>query len=66
MNPDLDVVIEDALAFTAPTINKANDKELSEMHSKKKENCDETSAYEDSYRVLTRQSKMSGLFQRKC
>ena len=49
MNPDLAVVIEDALAFMAQAINKANDEEFSETHSNKKENCDETSVYEDSY-----------------
>ena len=49
MNLALVVVIEDALAFTAQAINKANDEELSEMHSNEKENCDEASVYEDSH-----------------
>ena len=49
MNPDLAVVIEDTFAFTAQAINKAYDEELSETCSNKKENCDETSVYEDSY-----------------
>ena len=40
MDPDLAVVIEDALEFTAQAINKSNDKELSEMCSNKKENYD--------------------------
>ena len=43
------VVFEDALAFTVQVINKANDEDLSETHSNKKENCDETSIYEDIY-----------------
>ena len=33
INPDLAVVIEDALAFTAQAVNKANDEELSETCS---------------------------------
>ena len=37
MNPDLAVVIKDALAFTAKAIIKTNDEELSETHSNKKE-----------------------------
>ena len=49
MNPDSAVVIKDTLAFTAQALNKANDEELSKTCSNKKENCDETSVYEDSY-----------------
>ena len=49
MSSDLNVVIEDALAFTTQAINKANDEELSKTCSNKKENCDETLVYEDSY-----------------
>ena len=42
-------MIEDALTFMAQAINKANDEELTERHSNKKENCNETSVCEDSY-----------------
>ena len=65
MNPDSAVVIKDALAFTAQAINKANDEEFTEMHSNKKENCDETSVYEDCYtfRASTRWGRISGPFQ---
>ena len=49
INPDLAVVIEDALALMAQTINKANDKGSGVTHSDIKENYDETSVYENSY-----------------
>ena len=49
MNPDSAVVIEDTLVLMAQAINNANDKESSVTHSDKKDNCDETSIYEDSY-----------------
>ena len=49
MNPDLAVVIEDALAQTAQAINRANDEKPSVTCSNSKEYFDETSVYEDSY-----------------
>ena len=49
MNSDLAVVIEDTLALMTEAINKANDKEPNVTRSDKKENCDETPVYEDSY-----------------
>ena len=49
MNPDLAVVIEDALVQMAEAHNRVCDEVPNVIHSDNKEFFDETSVYEDSY-----------------